>query len=105
MPAPDPVPTGPRNFCAMAPFTVSLEASTPIVESGAPWSQFCTRKLCSTDRMAASISCTEFADVKMLLPEELTGWWTCLLYTSDAADEEDSVDLGGRRIIKKKKKK
>ena len=24
----------------------------------------------------------------------------CLLYTSDAADEEDSVDLGGRRIIK-----
>src|SRR5665648_798980 len=29
----------------------------------------------------------------------------CLLYTSDAADEEDSVDLGGRRIIKKTKKK
>src|SRR5665648_1295512 len=29
----------------------------------------------------------------------------CLLYTSDAADEEDSVDLGGRRIIKKKKQK
>src|SRR5664279_2261429 len=29
-------------------------------------------------------------------------WCTCLLYTSDAADEEDSVDLGGRRIIKKK---
>eukprot|EP00658_Telonema_sp_P-2_P073643 TRINITY_DN62746_c0_g1_i1.p1 TRINITY_DN62746_c0_g1~~TRINITY_DN62746_c0_g1_i1.p1 ORF type:complete len:107 (-),score=10.23 TRINITY_DN62746_c0_g1_i1:2-322(-) len=27
----------------------------------------------------------------------------CLLYTSDAADEEDSVDLGGCRIIKKKK--
>ena len=26
----------------------------------------------------------------------------CLLYTSDAADEEDSVDLGGRRIINKK---
>ena len=25
----------------------------------------------------------------------------CLLYTSDAADEEDSVYLGGRRIIKK----
>ena len=30
---------------------------------------------------------------------------TCLLYTSDAADEEDSVDLGGCRIIKKKKKR
>ena len=30
---------------------------------------------------------------------ELNG---CLLYTSDAADERSSVDLGGRRIIKKK---
>ena len=29
--------------------------------------------------------------------------YTCLLYTSDAADERSSVDLGGRRIIKKKK--
>eukprot|EP00656_Telonema_subtile_P032982 TRINITY_DN3633_c0_g1_i2.p1 TRINITY_DN3633_c0_g1~~TRINITY_DN3633_c0_g1_i2.p1 ORF type:complete len:100 (+),score=12.66 TRINITY_DN3633_c0_g1_i2:71-370(+) len=28
---------------------------------------------------------------------------SCLLYTSDAADEEDSVDLGGRRFVKKKK--
>ena len=32
------------------------------------------------------------------------GWYmNCLLYTSDAADERSSVDLGGRRIIKKKK--
>ena len=30
--------------------------------------------------------------------------YACLLYTSDAADERSSVDLGGRRIIKKKKK-
>ena len=29
-------------------------------------------------------------------------WCSCLLYTSDAADERSSVDLGGRRIIKKK---
>eukprot|EP00828_Plagiopyla_frontata_P027509 TRINITY_DN3571_c0_g1_i2.p1 TRINITY_DN3571_c0_g1~~TRINITY_DN3571_c0_g1_i2.p1 ORF type:complete len:102 (+),score=4.34 TRINITY_DN3571_c0_g1_i2:66-371(+) len=28
---------------------------------------------------------------------------TCLLYTSDAADEEDSVDLGGRRLIPERK--
>ena len=27
----------------------------------------------------------------------------CLLYTSDAADERSSVDLGGRRILNKKK--
>ena len=30
---------------------------------------------------------------------------TCLLYTSDAADERSSVDLGGRRIFKKKKRR
>ena len=28
--------------------------------------------------------------------------WACLLYTSDAADDPRCVDLGGRRIIKKK---
>ena len=28
----------------------------------------------------------------------------CLLYTSDAADEEDSGKLGGRRIIQKKQR-
>ena len=29
---------------------------------------------------------------------------SCLLYTSDAADDLTRVDLGGRRIIKKLKK-
>ncbi|GAB5841196.1 hypothetical protein JMUB7531_29150 [Staphylococcus aureus] len=29
------------------------------------------------------------------------GVYRCLLYTSDAADDGESVDLGGRRIIKK----
>ena len=31
--------------------------------------------------------------------------WSCLLYTSDAADDLLYVDLGGRRIIKNKKKR
>ena len=35
--------------------------------------------------------------------EAVAGAGNCLLYTSDAADERSSVDLGGRRIIKKKK--
>ena len=30
--------------------------------------------------------------------------YSCLLYTSDAADDLHCVDLGGRRIIKKKQK-
>ena len=36
-------------------------------------------------------------------PDEIAVIVICLLYTSDAADERSSVDLGGRRIIKKKK--
>ena len=36
------------------------------------------------------------------LPVDYTLTYICLLYTSDAADERSSVDLGGRRIIKKK---
>ena len=36
------------------------------------------------------------------VPEALRQRHICLLYTSDAADERSSVDLGGRRIIKKK---
>eukprot|EP00658_Telonema_sp_P-2_P084874 TRINITY_DN9544_c0_g1_i2.p1 TRINITY_DN9544_c0_g1~~TRINITY_DN9544_c0_g1_i2.p1 ORF type:complete len:174 (+),score=35.34 TRINITY_DN9544_c0_g1_i2:248-769(+) len=41
--------------------------------------------------------------LKILIFDDMGLDNTCLLYTSDAADEEDSVDLGGRRIIKKKK--
>eukprot|EP00831_Metopus_contortus_P081079 TRINITY_DN8446_c0_g1_i4.p1 TRINITY_DN8446_c0_g1~~TRINITY_DN8446_c0_g1_i4.p1 ORF type:complete len:101 (+),score=15.20 TRINITY_DN8446_c0_g1_i4:227-529(+) len=36
-------------------------------------------------------------------PEDITTELnSCLLYTSDAADDTPCVDLGGRRIIKKK---
>mgnify|MGYP003380568951 CR=1 FL=1 len=41
---------------------------------------------------------------QLALLRGLTIITSCLLYTSDAADERSSVDLGGRRIIKKKKK-
>ena len=34
-------------------------------------------------------------EIKFIQPDANT----CLLYTSDAADERSSVDLGGRRII------
>eukprot|EP00831_Metopus_contortus_P005977 TRINITY_DN12251_c0_g1_i4.p1 TRINITY_DN12251_c0_g1~~TRINITY_DN12251_c0_g1_i4.p1 ORF type:complete len:109 (-),score=17.29 TRINITY_DN12251_c0_g1_i4:32-358(-) len=40
---------------------------------------------------------------RSLLEENLL--YNCLLYTSDAADDTPCVDLGGRRIIKKKNKK
>ena len=46
--------------------------------------------------MEDDLSAAEYEQVFELL------YRTCLLYTSDAADERSSVDLGGRRIIKKK---
>ena len=39
-----------------------------------------------------------------LLEPRVEAGEVCLLYTSDAADERSSVDLGGCRINKKKKK-
>ena len=46
--------------------------------------------------------------IKSRIDGDFDGWSGktvfCLLYTSDAADERSSVDLGGRRIIKKKTK-
>eukprot|EP00658_Telonema_sp_P-2_P074199 TRINITY_DN63391_c0_g1_i1.p1 TRINITY_DN63391_c0_g1~~TRINITY_DN63391_c0_g1_i1.p1 ORF type:complete len:314 (+),score=75.28 TRINITY_DN63391_c0_g1_i1:126-944(+) len=47
-------------------------------------------------------------DTRVPLPDsEYTGFLKlytgCLLYTSDAADEEDSVDLGGSRVLDKKR--
>ena len=51
------------------------------------------------EQISQDCSLTEFVGTTVLDTIGL-----CLLYTSDAADEEDSVDLGGRRIIKKKKK-
>ena len=47
------------------------------------------------EKIRAACACPE-ADVTFI---------SCLLYTSDAADEEDSVDIGGRRFIKKKKRR
>src|SRR5665811_2627293 len=41
---------------------------------------------------------------QMIVVMKLTPPRICLLYTSDAADDLTRVDLGGRRIIKKKKK-
>src|SRR5678815_3369948 len=45
---------------------------------------------------------TLFTHMLMTRPLILQLISICLLYTSDAADERSSVDLGGRRIIKKK---
>ena len=55
------------------------------------------------------IALQRFFDLTLLAAEQVTYIahvsglaYVCLLYTSDAADERSSVDLGGRRIIKTK---
>src|SRR5678815_5814555 len=52
----------------------------------------------------ATTSSTPVTVCQAQLPYSWNGqsYNACLLYTSDAADERSSVDLGGRRIIKKK---
>ena len=54
------------------------------------------------EQMLTSVFAREIAGVLRKAPGELGGG--CLLSTSEAADERASVDLGGGRIIKKKKK-
>ena len=44
------------------------------------------------------------ANPEVIYVPQYDPYYVCLLYTSDAADERSSVDLGGRRIIKKKTK-
>ena len=53
--------------------------------------------------MATIFSTAATSVTRFMAPPEVTLSLVCLLYTSDAADERSSVDLGGRRIIKKKK--
>ena len=68
-------------------------------------------EMCIRDRGTAAQSAVQkYANSKgvphLLLSTGANKWnqpKACLLYTSDAADERSSVDLGGRRIIKKKK--
>ena len=66
--------------------------------------------MCIRDRFQAQRAHGLYDEALALLPAEdrraqkpgLMMASICLLYTSDAADERSSVDLGGRRIIKKK---
>src|SRR5665648_1121064 len=82
---------------------------------------FCFKTIDSTNTRAKQIATQKGTSLALIVSETQTAgrgrmrrsffspnssgiYMSCLLYTSDAADEEDSVDLGGRRIIKKKKK-
>src|SRR5678815_3651694 len=51
-----------------------------------------------TTDTAAALRAMEIKAEVILKGTKVDGIYTCLLYTSDAADERSSVDLGGRRI-------
>ena len=65
----------------------------------------CIRDRCQPKRQSGATGLFFQQPVQQRYPisAEITLPKRCLLYTSDAADERSSVDLGGRRIIKKKK--
>src|SRR5664280_3278258 len=91
-PDPRPKPAPPQNRQTLVPrSTRHLEAGQSLadlsaIEQGLLWG------LQRTEPHAPGIA----APIGSCLLRLLTGRHTCLLYTSDAADEEDSVDLGGR---------
>ena len=70
-------------------------------------------EMCIRDSLFADPTILDFGDMIAvperpdLRSEPLSSdeFKTCLLYTSDAADDLLCVDLGGRRIIKKKNNK
>ena len=65
----------------------------------------CIRDSLKTDRLLLRRLVPDDLDALYALycDPEMRRYFPCLLYTSDAADERSSVDLGGRRLIKKKK--
>ena len=75
------------------------------IEYGLVGSEMCIRDRhrgpCGGVRMRSARRSRAYREgtMRWLRPGSCTA---CLLYTSDAADERSSVDLGGRRIIKKK---
>src|SRR5678815_943053 len=84
-----------------------------VVDPASNWDLFAekAKQLLLQDKVAVTFGCWTSVSRKSVLPvfENNNGllfypvqYEGCLLYTSDAADERSSVDLGGRRIIKKK---
>src|SRR5674536_20873 len=96
--SPTPMPT--RLFDRTASRVNSFSISCPIVTTTASCFQY--YKILDRPINPFASFCEARRSCELCVNMYLS---CCLLYTSDAADEEDSVDLGGRRIIKKKKKK
>src|SRR5678810_230391 len=58
----------------------------------------CVNSFCAAETMFPCL--LKIIERELVVPWSNDKIYCCLLYTSDAADERSSVDLGGRRIIK-----
>src|SRR5678816_2839254 len=63
------------------------------IGSGGPYAQSAAKALLENTQLSPK----EIVDKALAIAADLC-IYTCLLYTSDAADERSSVDLGDRRI-------
>src|SRR5664279_3898790 len=82
---------GSRPICRWAPLAVRTASLS--------WAAAAVAAALSTGCGGAALA-PERAKLRIAVIRAFIRWVpsrTCLLYTSDAADEEDSVDLGGRR--------
>ena len=93
---------GPGSIAVWSIAVASLAAGTALYVPGNHDSKF-ARYLMGRDVHLTYGLAETVNELLALPPRRRDALGTCLLYTSDAADERSSVDLGGRRIIKKKK--
>mgnify|MGYP003376560568 CR=1 FL=1 len=92
--------------------TSSTGPSTPSVSRARPGCTICpgstarksTRPTAGARSVSGARTASTVCSAHRLLAKRTMSDDICLLYTSDAADERSSVDLGGRRIIKKTRK-
>src|SRR5450756_1808906 len=96
---------GPTDSEAETEWAAEIDRRVASIESGhAIWSPGLTSNAESsgTFLVADSLNPDHFAGVHRTRRGDSLVRVHCLLYTSDAADDLLCVDLGGRRIIKKK---
>ena len=82
---------------------VRAEGNMRIYQLNAKALESISKDIFARPNLAALVPKSELNEEERLLRAWVKNGRICLLYTSDAADERSSVDLGGPRIIKKKK--
>src|SRR5678815_5868407 len=93
------VPPQPGVLIELCPPDTGRRGGGPPIPPQSPRSRPCV-PLLTAERDVTLTLTRDARNLRVVTPGRNSS--PCLLYTSDAADERSSVDLGGRRIIKKK---